>query len=208
MKKILAILVLLGLTMAVHAEKADSVGTKVKNGKVYILHKVEKGDGMYGISKKYGVSLSELIAENPGSEKVIKIDQLIWVPTNRQVKLEEPVVEDFFDRTVGFKGPDTTEEKKDSTSTYAIEHIVNRGETLFSIARRYNTSVEVIKNLNDLEFDDLSVGQPLPICSSNCAAISGWRSTTRRSTALRRPSLPRISSGTPILPTSCTRPDR
>ena len=65
MNKIITVLLLI-VSIAASAHKTDSVGTKVKNGTSYILHMVEKGDGLYSISKKYGVSLKEIVAENPG----------------------------------------------------------------------------------------------------------------------------------------------
>lgn len=42
-------------------------------------------------------------------------------------------------------------------------HTVSRGDTLFSIARRYNMSVDDVKKLNKLKSDDLRVGQSLKI---------------------------------------------
>ena len=161
MKKTLSLIIALFLSSLAFAEKADSVGTKVKNGKVYVLHKVEAGQGLYSISKKYGVSLSDLIAENPGSEEVIRIDQILWIPTSREVKMEEAVVEDFFNKTEDYvelpveKAPDT------SRSTWGHHHTVQSGETLFAIARTYNTSVDLIKSLNKLEGDMIAPGQLL-----------------------------------------------
>lgn len=156
-------IVFLGLSASALAEKADSVGTKVKNGKVYILHKVEKGQGLYSISKKYGVSLTDLVAENPGSEQVIKIDQIIWVPTTQEVKLQEPVVEDFFDKTEDIDSDEPQElDTEDAVeSTYASYHTVVAGETLFSIARKYKTNVDVIKSLNYLQSDVITEGQKI-----------------------------------------------
>lgn len=160
------------LALGAQAECADSVGTKVKNGKVYILHKVEKGQGLYSISKKYGVSLSELIAENPGSQSVIKVDQIIMVPTSKEVKLEEPVVEDFFDKTDGLQDEEEKSEQENTDkSTYATYHTVEKGETLFAIARKYNTNVDVIKSLNYLSSDVISEGQRLLVPSSSDSAI-------------------------------------
>lgn len=164
MKHFLSLIFICFLSFQVFAEKADSVGTKVKNGKVYILHKVEKGQGLYSISKKYSVSLTELIAENPGSEELIKVDQIIWVPTELPVKLEEPVVEEFFEKTEGVTDDgvvDAQLEESSDITTYASYHVVQKGETLYAIARKYNTSVDVIKSLNDLGSDMISEGQKL-----------------------------------------------
>lgn len=161
MKNTLSLVIALFISSFVFAEKADSVGSKVKNGKVYVLHKVEAGQGLYSISKKYGVALSDLIAENPGSEEVIKIDQILWVPTDREVKMEEAVVEDFFTKTEEYEQLPDEPSPDTARSTWGHHHNVVAGETLFAIARKYNTSVELIKSLNRLDSDMISEGQSL-----------------------------------------------
>ena len=172
MKKILSILFLCGLASMAFAEKADSVGSRVKNGKRYILHKVEKGQGLYSISKTYGVKLSDIIAENPGSEEVIKIDQILWIPTDEVVVMEEPLVEDYFSKTEEYiEHKPETQLKDTAKSTWGVTHTVNSGETLFSIARKYNTTVQVIKELNNLTSDVLSLEQKL-LVPSNSTLIS------------------------------------
>ncbi len=165
------ILLLFTLTCSVFvfAHKTDSVGTKVRKGKVYIVHKVEQGQGLYSISRKYGVSLKDLVAENPGSDKVIKTDHFIYVPTNQKPVLEEKVVTDYFQgsgKTEIKNKPKEVKEIKKSTeevSTFAKYHVVKPGETLYSISRLYNTSVEMITTLNGISGTNLSDGQRLMV---------------------------------------------
>lgn len=42
-------------------------------------------------------------------------------------------------------------------------HIVVKGDTLYSLSRRYNTSVDTLKSLNNLSNNELSIGQVLII---------------------------------------------
>ena len=88
--------IILFISIYSYGHKTDSIGTRVKNGMTYIIHKVEKGDGLYSLSRKYNVSRKSIIDENPGSNEVIKMDQLIWVPTNIKPIMQEKVVRDFF----------------------------------------------------------------------------------------------------------------
>ena len=44
-----------------------------------------------------------------------------------------------------------------------IRYIVLRGDTLYSLSKRYNTTVEAIKDLNNLSSNDLTIGQELMI---------------------------------------------
>ena len=46
-------------------------------------------------------------------------------------------------------------------------HIVQVGDTLYSIAKKYNTTVDRIKSLNNLTSNTLSIGQILKIPTSN-----------------------------------------
>ncbi|MGB1038193.1 MAG: LysM peptidoglycan-binding domain-containing protein [Bacteroidia bacterium] len=161
MKGIIAFIALF-CTINVFAHKTDSIGTKVKNDKVYILHKIVKGDGLYSLSKKYGVSLKSIIDENPGSDQVVKIDQVLLIPTDRVPELKEKVVDDYFSSGAKFKDKPRLNDKEsgmESVSTFAKYHKVEAGQTLYAISKMYNTSVEMIKNLNGLESDVLSEGQ-------------------------------------------------
>lgn len=151
------------MSMTALAHKTDSVGTKVQNGKVYIIHEVAAGDGLYSISKKYGVSLKEIVAENPGSDEVIKVGQRILIPTSQKPVLQDKVVNDFFEGNVlpNGKYDKTTPATTVKVSTFAKYHKVMPGETLYAISKKYNTSVEMIKTLNALEGNELSEGQRL-----------------------------------------------
>ncbi|WP_369048604.1 glucosaminidase domain-containing protein [Tenacibaculum sp. UWU-22] len=51
----------------------------------------------------------------------------------------------------------TIQDKTANTTLYIVE----KGDTLYSIAKKYNTSVEKLKQLNDLESNTLAIGQKL-----------------------------------------------
>ena len=50
----------------------------------YFLHTVTKGQGLYSISRMYGVTEADIIALNPGSEVVIKAGQQLRIPQKKQ----------------------------------------------------------------------------------------------------------------------------
>ncbi|MFA5498973.1 MAG: LysM peptidoglycan-binding domain-containing protein [Candidatus Cloacimonadia bacterium] len=65
------------------------------------------------------------------------------------------------------------------SSDYFASHTVQKGETLSSIARRYNTSVTNIKNLNNLRSDMIYPGQKLQLMgSATSSASAGSRTYT------------------------------
>jgi LysM repeat protein len=42
-------------------------------------------------------------------------------------------------------------------------YVVKKGDTLYSISRKYNISVQELKNLNNIKDSNISVGQPIKI---------------------------------------------
>ena len=91
MKKLFTIIVFLSSFSAL-AHKCDSIGSKVRNGKTYILHKVEKGDGLYSLSKRYNVALKSIVDQNPGADSAIKIDQILLIPMYAEVQSKDKIV--------------------------------------------------------------------------------------------------------------------
>lgn len=143
--KNLLLLSFLVLALSAFAMPQDSIGIKVIDGKTYIMHKVTKGEGVYGIGKKYGVAASEIFAANEGSEKSIKIDQILLIPKSG----------------LSTAGSSNSNNTKPTGKTEKIYHVVAKGQTLSSIARDHKTTVAEIKQLNNLKSDNISLGQKL-----------------------------------------------
>lgn len=101
-------------------------------------HEVKQGETLFSIAKKYGTSIITLQELNNLPDYAIAIGQRLIV--NRNYKEPEPDVE--------------------KTDYY---HEVRQGETLYSIARQYNLSVDDLKILNKLPDHTLSIGQRLLI---------------------------------------------
>jgi len=174
MKKLL--LIILGLSFYLYpiksfAHKTDSVGVKVKDGKIFIIHEVQKGEGLYGISKKYNVSLSDLLIENPGSDAVIKVGQKVIIPTYRNASGDEKdAISDYY-RKSQKEQPSKSEKIPDEVSTFATKHTVEKGQTLFSISKKYETTVKEIIALNNMKTNDLKEGQVLLIPSKKSTIV-------------------------------------
>ena len=48
-------------------------------------------------------------------------------------------------------------------NTSSLVHVVQQGETLYSLSRKYNTTVEILQKLNGLKSTNISIGQELKI---------------------------------------------
>lgn len=108
-------------------------------------HEVKAGETLFSISKKYGLSVEDLKELNGLADYSIQLGQKLLV--NKNVKPTEPDVE--------------------ITNYY---HEVKKGETLYSIAKMYNLSVEELKSLNSLSNETLALGQKLLISKASTQA--------------------------------------
>ena len=108
----------------------------------FINYTVKRGDSLYSIAKEYGTTINEITQDNS--------------LTNPTTAVLECFGEDFT--------PDDT--IIDSTVKMA-EYVVKKGDSLYSIAKKYNTTVSNIVSLNNLSTNNLSIGQILKIPTSN-----------------------------------------
>ena len=105
------------------------------------FHTVVSGDTLWNISRKYGVSVSTLMkVNNLKSADRLQIDQKIWVSSSE-------------------KRPSSGE----NSYQYQI-YTIQSGDNLWSIARRYRVSLELLMNVNGLNQQSrLSIGQQVRI---------------------------------------------
>ncbi len=119
-----------------------------------IVHVVQPGENLFRISLRYGVTVQAMAqANNIANPNVIFIGQRLTIPGGMDSGAPGPQPGDGDDGGTG--GP--------STSTYTVV----AGDTLFSIARRSNTTVQAIAQLNNIPNVNLIyVGQQLTIPGS------------------------------------------
>jgi LysM repeat protein len=156
-KILLLISPLLVLTTTLFAKPFfDSVGVENQNGKKIILHKVEPKDTYYGVGRRYDVKPNLIIQFN--NNLILHPGAVIKVPT------ELP----FAETTAKPAHQAVANKPEEKTSVQQFK--VSAGETLYSIAKRFNTTVDAIKADNGLKSDVLSPGETLTIRTSGTPA--------------------------------------
>lgn len=103
---------------------------------------VVKNDTLWGLSKKYGVSVSDLKKANGVSGHLIYVGQKLQIPTK------------------------STKSAKTSTSTGTVDttsttHTVVKGDTLWSLAKKYGVAVSALMKANNLSSSTILIGQSL-----------------------------------------------
>jgi LysM repeat protein len=68
MKKIALPILLVLVALMSHAGVQDSIGVTKLNNKLHVQYLISPGETIYGISTKYGISLSDLFEINPELE--------------------------------------------------------------------------------------------------------------------------------------------
>ncbi|MDP4764114.1 MAG: LysM peptidoglycan-binding domain-containing protein [Salibacteraceae bacterium] len=115
------------------------------NGKKYYLHIVEPGNTVYGISRKYELTVEELKAENPiVVTDGLKVNQTLLIPVTKDNKKEISHVEEQTDQNF-------------------ITYEVGEKETLYSLSKKYNTTLEAILAANPEVKDGLKAGTSIKI---------------------------------------------
>ena len=137
-----------------------------RHGTQTVTHKVQSGESLYSIARRYNVDVAELSRANNLRGNNIHPGQVLHVGggSNQQAA----------NRHADNK-PDSRNERGNERNNRAndrngrngrqqtVSHTVRSGDTLQSIARRYNTSVADIKRSNHLGNSVLRPGQKLRV---------------------------------------------
>lgn len=136
--KIRSFLITLTLAFAAIAFDASAEELVVIGGVKYTIHDVAKGETLYSLSRKYGVTVDEIKSANDILAAGLKAGQRIKIPV---AKAEEPAVEQKSVRL----------------------HKVVRGETLYSLSKLNDLTVEELRAANPHIRKGLKAGQLIEI---------------------------------------------
>lgn len=150
---------------------------------------VKKNDNLYDIAKEYNTTVGILKALNNLSSNILQVGQILKLPTSL---VEETIPGDYLIYTIK-KGDNlysiaknyniTLDElinfnQQGSTLLHIgeqllipinnqtnnnIQYIIKPGDTLYNIAKRYNTNVDEIKRINNLNTNMLKIGETILI---------------------------------------------
>ena len=115
-----------------------------QQAKDIIIYNVSKGDNLYNIAKRYNINVNDLIEYNQLFNTVLTIGQQLIIPVYND---------------------DNSNDNQNNTneSNNTITYIVKSGDTLYSIAKKYNINVNNLMEYNNLDSNMISIGQQLSI---------------------------------------------
>ncbi len=116
------------------------------DGAKYRIYIAAKGETLYSLSKRYGVSIDDFVAANPALKEGLKAGQSLKIPCGD---------------VAGEDKPAKAERRRKGKF---VTHTVAKGETLYSISRKYGVAVEtLIADNGNLDPAHIAVGQTLDV---------------------------------------------
>ncbi|MFT7033523.1 MAG: LysM repeat protein [Cyclobacteriaceae bacterium] len=140
MKYNLVILILILSCVSFKTLAMDSLRMETNNGKKFIVHRVEAKETLFAISQKYNVKLQELLNHNKGVENGLKIHQEILVPYFGEDEVQKAASEDGY-----------------------VYHIVESGDTFYSISKKYEITADSLMSMNQLKSTAINLGDRLVV---------------------------------------------
>ena len=104
----------------------------------YLLYKVKDGDSLWKISNEYNTTVDILKSINNLKNNTLTINQQLFIPKSKETGVEKNNI-----------------------------YVINKGDTLWEIANKYNTTVEELKKINNLTTNNLKVGDILKLPTMN-----------------------------------------
>lgn len=147
--------------VAANPPMSETYGDYVQAGS----HLVQPGDTLFSISRRYGVSVEAIMFVNGLPNDIVRLGQTLIIPEGEDGYTAPPAnryapptydTPPTYDGTYSSPNQDgygynpnrgVNPARRGPAEGY---HIVRKGETLFSIARRYNTSSDLLITLNGL----------------------------------------------------------
>ncbi|MBN2061839.1 MAG: LysM peptidoglycan-binding domain-containing protein [Deltaproteobacteria bacterium] len=124
----------------------------------YVVHSVKSGETLSVLAHRYGTTIDAIMAMNGlKSKNYVKVGWKLKIPTSKS----------YIPSVKAGSGSPV------SSKTALVKYTVKNGDSLWKIAKDYNTTVNAIKSLNQMRSTTLKIGQVLNIPTSVTASSTG-----------------------------------
>lgn len=131
------------------------------------VHRVRRGDNLTRLAQLYGSTVSAIMDANDLTDDIIYVGQRLVIPASSTKKPERKDSEGK--RDSGYVGSRVAvEQVREAGTPSMMTYTVQRGESTYVIARKFNTTVNAIAKANNLKDPSrIRAGQRLLIPSMN-----------------------------------------
>lgn len=123
----------------------------------YVNYTVEAGDNLYDIAEKFGTTVDKIKKDNDLKSNTLTVGTVLIIDDKKKISSIEECYGLDFDVPL--------------SSTY----VVQSGDSLYSIAKKFGTTADKIKQLNNLNNNTLSVGQEIAIPSVALSEVTIYK---------------------------------
>lgn len=131
-----------------HYAQVKSTNIQTIDGKKFYIHKIEKGQSLYGVSKLYVIALDQLYLLNPELKTGAKAGQEIKIPFGGSAPVAVVT--------------NTTSVNVIDTNKY-LTHKITKGETVYSLSKKFNLSEKQLSTYNPTISLGLKEGQVIVV---------------------------------------------
>jgi LysM repeat protein len=137
-------------------------------------HKVVSGDSFYSIAKKYGVSENDIYELNPKAKgKTLQLNTILIIPSSKPTKSSKKATQDF--------------------------HVVTANESFYSIAKKYDISIEDLKTYNpSISPNKLQVGTKLSLQKNKSDKEKNKKNTNSEEVSITNDIIHKVKKGETI----------
>lgn len=175
LRKAISIVLLVAATGTVLAESLTELPVRTISGRDYYVYEVAPKDTPFGLSKRFGITVDDITNYNPAVKDGLKAYSTLYFPVD------------------AFNGTSTRHDTTPPVQGSYIEVTIEKGQSLFSIANRYGTTVDAILDANPgLMRNSYRAGETIRVPSGATveeAAITDARTSDNHQSA---------NSGTPL----------
>lgn len=125
-------------------ESAQSARAEKRRKKDFLSHKVRAGQTLYAIARDYNISVATLREDNPSvNPQALSVGETLWIRRAQMGSSSEQEAHEEMTEYAQTLNKATTDDGYDY-------HVVNAGETIYSLSRRFGISEEEFARLNDV----------------------------------------------------------
>lgn len=122
------------------------------------MYEVVSGDTLYNLASRYGTTVNAIMHANQITSDFLQVGKVLAIPTGNSSNISDI----------------------DDGQTRDVSYEVVSGDTLYSLAARYGTTVDAIMQANHLSSNVLQVGQRLVIPGTSSSAEAGSSTLTQK----------------------------
>ena len=135
-----------------------------------VQHRVRAGETLFSISRRYGVTVSDIRTWNNLRSNLIEVGQILDIRESTQDVTEQPVASRPEIDQIDVTEPDPIMSKPEeegeairSGPVSSAYYVVRSGDTVSGIAQQHGITSDELIELNQLQSDRLAVGQLLMV---------------------------------------------